>query len=753
MLNLCGRTFYVFGVVLTVFEVEGKSHDAGGGYDLVASFLELGMAFVGCSFWGKCVPFGSCESLVFIKQERAVEMGLNTHIENYLEYYFDSDVDARYAVLIHGKWGVGKTFFVNRLKEHWEGTFDDAQILYVSLYGVAKVSDIQDQFFAQMHPVLASKPARIFALLGKDAMRFAYRAPLSHEDKSSVTTSLQAKGVADAVSGWLSEVKGHILIFDDLERCSMSLDVVLGYINSFVEHHGCKVVILANEDEIRTLVGVEGGGDGKQRRYQLVKEKLVGKGFHLQPDVDSAVKSFLRDMKPGVEPVVSPFLEMIVQIHQASGTENLRHLRSTFEEFQRLLMLFPKDVVGAFEVCGEDSPEYLFLKVVIEELTIMLHEVKSGCLSVKDVPRFRSAMLRVAMQSGKESEPYSQRDIEEFGEELLRAAVQAVPKYKAFIHWTTPVGLLPITWGKFFAFSFVPSDELKDGFESFVVPYRGRREPWERLIHVWELDDSEYDDAMRFVDDELAHYGEHRLGVLLHIFGVKVDLALTGHPDYDVKRVVREAKAYVSELKGRRGLVLGPDADRYAGGLIGSMYKNRQFDAWESDEFQEIHRFAVECFEKQQQDLLVECAKLKVVANLHDSQWLYENLTRARSKGEYADVPVLASLEQSQFVSAFELLSLGDRLSVVGVLKARYESRLPDELKRLCAERPLIDALVASVEKARSRHGKATWLAGRVILERLEEVQSQLTSVELVDESEQVLSEAKGAEAVSDESP
>ena len=44
--------------------------------------------------------------------------------------------------------------------------------------------------------------------------------------------------------------KNYILIFDDLERCNMNVNNLLGYINNYVEHDGIKTIIISNEKEI-----------------------------------------------------------------------------------------------------------------------------------------------------------------------------------------------------------------------------------------------------------------------------------------------------------------------------------------------------------------------------------------------------------------------------------------------------------------------------------------------------------------------
>lgn len=53
-------------------------------------------------------------------------------------------------------------------------------------------------------------------------------------------------------------INNSILIFDDLERCDCSINEILGYINSFVEHEKMKVIIVANQEEIGKSVTEKG---------------------------------------------------------------------------------------------------------------------------------------------------------------------------------------------------------------------------------------------------------------------------------------------------------------------------------------------------------------------------------------------------------------------------------------------------------------------------------------------------------------
>lgn len=73
-----------------------------------------------------------------------------------------------------------------------------------------------------------------------------------------------------------------VLIFDDLERCGIPINEVLGYINGFVEHQRMKVIVVANQKEVNK----ESQGKNQELKYMIAsntdinipKEKTDNRG-------------------------------------------------------------------------------------------------------------------------------------------------------------------------------------------------------------------------------------------------------------------------------------------------------------------------------------------------------------------------------------------------------------------------------------------------------------------------------------------
>jgi len=84
----------------------------------------------------------------------------NDHILEYLQYYCDKRNSFDFGVMINGPWGVGKTFliksFISSLKNKKSIT-----PIYISLYGKSTASQIDEDIFQQLHPILGSKGVKL----------------------------------------------------------------------------------------------------------------------------------------------------------------------------------------------------------------------------------------------------------------------------------------------------------------------------------------------------------------------------------------------------------------------------------------------------------------------------------------------------------------------------------------------------------------------------------------------------------------
>ena len=171
--------------------------------------------------------------------------------------YIDENL-YNYAVMIDGEWGCGKTYFIrenlqDKLEKHEKEREEKdrenkaRRVVYVSLYGVKSLEEVSKQMLMESY---LAKTGKAKGILKKSAEAAGTMLPIIFDIiKPAVGVEMDSENISKAIGGFLS-VKDSILIFDDLERCDCPVNEVLGYINTFVEHDGMKVIIVANQKEI-----------------------------------------------------------------------------------------------------------------------------------------------------------------------------------------------------------------------------------------------------------------------------------------------------------------------------------------------------------------------------------------------------------------------------------------------------------------------------------------------------------------------
>lgn len=256
----------------------------------------------------------------------------NNHILASLDSYVDNP-DPRYALMLKGFWGCGKTYLVNQwIEEKFKNPENkkDAMLepIRVSLYGITETEQITKAIDRQLHPFLYSKFAKVGAGLLKIAGKVVLRTDLDLDgdgDKdATLSTSLDSLSFLASKDKDVKPNTLKLLVFDDLERSHIPMKMLLGYINYFVECCGCHVVIVGDETRVTNKKD--------KKTLDDFKEKTVGKEFEVKPDIEAAVKSFIGEL-PQIEWLESQSV-LIKNVFQASQCDNLRILRQCLYDFK-----------------------------------------------------------------------------------------------------------------------------------------------------------------------------------------------------------------------------------------------------------------------------------------------------------------------------------------------------------------------------------------------------------------------------------
>ena len=253
---------------------------------------------------------------------------MNENISQYLFTYLDNP-DPRYAVLLKGKWGCGKTFFIQKWIKSYKSRFDKNEVvlepIYVSLYGLKDVSQITLAIDRVINPFFYSKGMEITKKVLKVAGKIAFKTSLDVNNDGKEDFSMDA--TLDSLSLLTSKgedgIGSKLIVFDDLERSLIDMKLLLGYINNFVEHGACHVIVVGDETHVT---------ENEKKKLDEFKEKTVGREFELATDMDAAIDYFINN-NIHMKGWLTNQKAFILDCFKSTRCENLRLLRQCLYDF------------------------------------------------------------------------------------------------------------------------------------------------------------------------------------------------------------------------------------------------------------------------------------------------------------------------------------------------------------------------------------------------------------------------------------
>lgn len=205
------------------------------------------------------------------------------------------DIDLQ-ALVLHGEWGSGKTYYCeNDLKTALNKM--DIKICRVSLFGVSNYEEALNRVIASCLPLSEKAVGGICAAISA-LVKNAIKAGSSMLNNKIEDLGIQFSLKPDLLLPLL-DTKNALVIFDDCERSSFAHDdrTFLGFVNNMVENHGWHVMLVRNkplsfevensvEKAIMSQISFE---PDLQTLYQgLVKPRLQFPE-HIDFDIDDAI--------------------------------------------------------------------------------------------------------------------------------------------------------------------------------------------------------------------------------------------------------------------------------------------------------------------------------------------------------------------------------------------------------------------------------------------------------------------------------
>ena len=214
--------------------------------------------------------------------------------------------------MLTGEWGCGKTYLINNtLEEELKTTH---VILRVSLFGIESVEELHKEVKKCWVYALAKSREPISGIsekakkAGGVIKTFAEKGVEFLPDSiKTIANGVLSLDVIDFVKiEPLMEGKRVVLVFDDLERKSISIKGLLGCINDYCENQHISTIVVANEEKINPT-------EDEKKQYDEIKEKIIQRTIRYTPDysavVSNVISSIVHENEKTEEESYGVFLE------------------------------------------------------------------------------------------------------------------------------------------------------------------------------------------------------------------------------------------------------------------------------------------------------------------------------------------------------------------------------------------------------------------------------------------------------------
>lgn len=307
------------------------------------------------------------------------------------------DENAKYAILIDGTWGSGKTYLyenylVDAIDSIEVGKNERKQNVYISLYGISSIDSLAKQLITNYliyvkgngNKLVKKGLKPLAGIIGVASSAFSFSIGPISTDLSNVFEKIEGS----------IDVKDMVICFDDLERCTIPINEFFGFVNNLIEHCNCKVIILADEKNIGKIYAntnieekyltvisgnrkvVEYIGDGKNTKtqnkglgkdtngeitveevkklneilysenylYKDIKEKIIGKTMLYYPALKDVIKEVIcgNEKSKGIiqesqyKEYLLRHINAIVSAFTETENRNLRIIRSWIFSFRKI---------------------------------------------------------------------------------------------------------------------------------------------------------------------------------------------------------------------------------------------------------------------------------------------------------------------------------------------------------------------------------------------------------------------------------
>ncbi|MBO7423458.1 MAG: hypothetical protein J6T99_08755 [Oscillospiraceae bacterium] len=287
------------------------------------------------------------------------------------------------ALLLTGEMGCGKTYLIE--EELAEALQSTHYIVRVSLFGVDSIKALTDEIRKQWLFICTPFLGKLSQRREHMEQNYGLISAISSVLRSFNPTAgnlvsaaasfdpLEYIPLVPEVEDYRNggEKKKVVLVFDDLDRTTLSMVEIIGHINGFCENKNFRTIIIANEKLILAKLR-NNSAENSIMDYRLVKEKTVARTVLYIPDYQKIIHSIIAqeswqsqeyaDFLSENEDLIRELFadEPSLQAQKLEKHHNFRSLICALQEFYRVY-----EVLEEHQVSDTDRYLYSFITYML----------------------------------------------------------------------------------------------------------------------------------------------------------------------------------------------------------------------------------------------------------------------------------------------------------------------------------------------------------------------------------------------------
>lgn len=554
-------------------------------------------------------------------------------LKTYVDYYLTLN-NPGFAVLITGDWGSGKTHQI-------ENAIPKELQCHVSLFGIRDPNEIYASVFAKMYPGrnLAKKIISLTKDFTNEINGFTF-------GSGSLAVSMLSPLIKETVD------KNKVIIFDDLERCPMNNEEKLGIINHYIEHHRCKVFILAHDEKIKD-------------DFLTTKEKVIGHTIKISPEIEDAAKTFfLKNYKLNNFKSIKPH---ILNSFKKSGCQSLRILNHVINDCDRLL-----SCLEPTHIKNDYAMQSLFSSFCILNIEYRLGKITTDDICDLNDMHFSNSLILHKGKDGLKEITEKEKEMMNFFNRYSDYEICRMVLANKIVAEIFLTGNYPLR-------EIVHSINTSRYFIK-----KQKNPPWVTIINFDDIDDEKIQLAIKDLFLKIKNFTLIDIGEMIHSFCLLFLLSEKKEIDFDFEKLLDIQINYIDELLDKGLLEPTPiEYDPFYDDIYERSYSHTYWitENYKSYIYKVIDHLKKKRIKSQEIALPALARKILYALETNINEFSELLLGSGNNSGLYSNIDILKVIPPEDFILHWFMLPIESLDRVTIILNIRYQNAKNNILK------------------------------------------------------------------------